>query len=77
MELEVELSQVELSQVELSQVELSQIPPEMTSPILPIYISLSRPLFLFFSPIDHRILSFLTMSRRVTQRDGTRAGQLG
>ena len=30
-------------EVELSQVELSQIPPEMTSPILPIYISLSRP----------------------------------
>ena len=27
-------------EVELSQVELSQIPPEMTSPILPISLSL-------------------------------------
>ena len=56
MELEVELSQVELSQVELSQVELSQIPPDMTSPILPIYISLSRP---FFSSLPLTTGSFL------------------
>ena len=51
MELEVELSQVELSQV-----ELSQIPPDMTSPILPIYISLSRP---FFSSLPLTTGSFL------------------